>query len=111
MTILNDYVLHNLPFGAGMAITLLAGLVVVFSIWGIVAIFDEGKTLRGTLLLLTCIVCIFSAYMISDTWIYEEHYLEVTLDEDVSFTEIAHRYDLVERRGDIWKLREKTKEE
>lgn len=110
MTILNDYVMHNLPFGASAAITILVGLVVTFSIRAVVVIFDEGKTLLGILLLLTCIVCFISAFMISDAWTYEEHYLEVTLD-DVTFTEIAHRYDLVERRGDIWKLREKTKEE
>lgn len=51
----------------------------------------------------------FGPAVISDVSTGRYRY-EVTIDESVSFNDIYERYEIVEQRGDIWVLEEKSEQ-
>lgn len=59
-----------------------------------------GFTLAVVLILIFFWLGIFTSNKIAQ--------YECTIDSDVSFVELCEKYDVIEQRGDIWVLEEKT---
>ena len=59
----------------------------------------------GILFLITCIViCTVDLEKSKNTGRYK---YEATIDEDVPFTEVYEKYDVIKQKGDIWVLKDK----
>ena len=83
-------------------IGLIMGLIFVDHVWWL-SIVCSG-------LFMICIIlgCIFCTEKTYNTGRYK---YEATIDEDVPFTEVYKKYDVVKQKGDIWVLKDKEVEE
>lgn len=97
----------NFWWGAliGAVIGLIVGLVVVFKEG-----FDWVTLVAGCLILMIFIggfVGILGGALVGEVVSYETHY-EVTISEDVNILDFMDRYEIIETRGRIYTVKERT---
>jgi hypothetical protein len=85
--------------------TVFFGLLLVFVIIGAVVSVATDSNGLGVGLVLACmlIFAMPAAYNESET----RFRYECTIDESVSMTDVYERFEIIERRGDIWVLEDK----
>ena len=110
ITILNKTVVMDHPEWFGYVIFT---MFIVFVVSGIFLFAALALDWNGIFVALG-IVCVASAFGIMGLCIFTEevetdrYRYEVTVGPYVLFTDIYERYDVVERRGDIWVLEDKS---
>lgn len=106
ITILNQSMTYDWP--TWRYIVVIAGVAIIMLC--ISAIMNNGSGFWG-LLALILLLGLIGLGMISpkeETGLYE---YEAIIDEDVSFTDLYEKYDIVEQRGEIYILRDKEIQE
>ena len=90
------------------AVSLIACCVsAILVIIGLICDFKWPVIISGILFLITCIAtCTVNLEKSKNTGRYK---YEATIDEDVPFTEVYEKYDVVKQKGDIWVLKDKEK--
>ena len=77
----------------------------ILVIIGLICDSKWSTIIGGILFLITCIAtCTVDLEKSKNTCRYK---YEVTIDENVLFTEVYKKYDVVKQKGDIWVLKDK----
>ena len=77
----------------------------ILVIIGLICDSKWSTIIGGILFLISCItMCIVDLEKSKNTGRYK---YEATIDEDVPFTEVYKKYDVVKQKGDIWVLKDK----
>ena len=106
MKILNTFEYVEKVPGWQIAILVVVGLVLIFFEVFFACQKEWGRSLASAFLAL---ILIGLALLLCSTKIEETRY-ECAIDDTTSFNEVMENYEVVERRGDIWVLREKVEE-
>ena len=89
-------------------------LVVIAILFFIMALFN-GENIVGCIFVILFLIAIYSAIFIKTTCAPEpspnRNRYEVILDDTVPAREIYEKYNIIEKRGDIWILEDKAKDE
>ena len=88
--------------GLTFAITLMFTIIFMCEKW------DIGSCCTAIICLVALVICMIQTIRSEDIPTDRYKY-EVTIDESVQFTDIYERYEVVERRGEIWVLEDKEK--
>lgn len=111
VTILNKTEIMWLPIPYYFAIPVSIGMILIGLICCGVLIDEENwwAIMPAAVAILGC--CFIVNLATNDPLVPTGRYeYEVLLSEEVSFTELYERYEIVEQRGEIWVLRDKEKE-
>lgn len=107
ITVLNQEMIMAAPDWANVTmIVCLIGMFVFF----VVFLVSNNACINisfGIAAIACLLFLMFGPAVISDVPTGRYRY-EVTIDESVSFNDIYERYEIVEQRGDIWVLEEKS---
>lgn len=117
ITILNEIIIDNTD--EAIAGIVLSGLMIVMTIIGLILGFkilkdgDSPIVMLGTIAILLALFIGIAALpnsisRLSDLPIVQ---YEVTISDDVSFTEFTEKYDIIEQRGEIYVVQEKETQE
>ena len=105
ITILNNVTVSN--FNPIPWLGVLSGFLIAFIIIYIVASDDDKQDAIGLTCVLSAVLIIF---LIADIRFSKVDAIQCTIDDDVSINEVYDNYDVIDKQGDIWTLREKTNE-
>lgn len=107
VTVLNVIEKTRLPDWAIIGVVLCLFALMVFFIG-----FGTGKTIKKIDICGAGICCtLVLAFIIFFVGLFTSNPIsryECTIDSNVSFVELYEKYDVIEQRGDIWVLEEKT---
>lgn len=81
----------------------------ILVIIGLICDSTWSTIIGGILFLITCIV--IGTVDLEKSKNTGRYKYEATIDEDVPFTEVYEKYDVVKQKGDIWVLKDKEVEE
>lgn len=103
-TVITESVMSNETLfriaGLIFAITLVLTIIFLLENW------DIAGCCTAIICLVAIVICILQTIRSEDIPTGRYKY-EVTVDESVRFTDIYEKYDVVERRGEIWVLEDK----
>lgn len=105
--VLNVVERTRLPDWAAIGVLLCASAMVIFLIGLLTGNTIKTVNICGAGLGLT-IVLIFIFFVVGIFTSNKIAQYECTIDNDVGFVELYEKYDVIEQRGDIWVLEEKT---
>ena len=107
VTVLNTFVISS-AIGSGtfilmIAVCLFLGLIAGLAVW-------DGKVVPAIISSLLCTA--LGVVVIVATSVNEEDVVryEVTVSEEVNLTDFTERYKIIEQRGDIYVIEERTEE-
>lgn len=108
VTILNNVTISN--FNIIPWLCVLIGLILIALI--IVYIKSDGFDKKNLLGVWWCgMFAIFFILFIADIRFSKVDAMQCTIDDDVSINEVYDNYDVIDKQGKIWTLKEKTSEE
>lgn len=105
-TAVSDSASWVLPVG------LLLGIIAVITFYFMLTSINEKASLTCAIIsVVSLILALGLAFMSKTHWrTNERNQYECVIDNDVSIVEVYKDYNVVERRGDIWILEDKTNE-
>ena len=110
VTILNQYTTFDMPIWVIPVIVVLIICSISSVVLGSIAM-DNCNTNVGFALLTICITIIVGIIALPIVFHTESYEYEAIIDEDVSFTELNERYEIIDQRGEIYILRDKEIQE
>lgn len=106
ITILNNVTISN--FNPVPWLGVLIGLLVAF----IIIYIKSDKFDKKHLLTMWCGIFTFVLlFFIADIRFSKVDAIQCTIDDDVSINDVYDNYDVIDKQGEIWTLKEKTSEE
>lgn len=109
VTILNTFTVSDCS-SLAMIIGIISGIISAIFFYFMIDSYGGTDTIcYGIVCVIALIGAMFILFMSQNHWrvnVRQRH--ECILDSNVSFVELYEKYDVVEQRGDIWVLEEKT---
>lgn len=106
VTILNKIAITGLPTWANILVVILITFGIGVFVVSIIADFDLPTW--AAVFPLASLAVLVVGVILNGTIKTGEYRYECTIDDSVSYNEIVENYDIVEQRGDIWVLEDKS---
>ena len=97
---------QNIFFAVLLIVWCISAILVII---GFICDSKWSTIIGGILFLITCIV--IGTVDLEKSKNTGQYKYEATIDEDVPFTEVYKKYDVVKQKGDIWVVKDKEEEE
>ena len=110
VTILNEYVVNNAPWGF---LPLVAGIAIaaVCLVYAISCYIDHEGGLGTMFMLLALISCVFIGAGTRILSVPAETHYQVIVDDSVSFAEFTNKYEILDKDGQIYVVVERNIDE